>query len=98
MVIEDCYSCDNYALSRLEPPCAGCIQTIYTHWRPKETPTWKAYVESKVQEKMQSMYAAFKEVPDDCQQANFIRAQPGVPVPRTCPHCGLGKCPYGVSI
>ena len=93
---ETCQTCEFYRNSRQDDPCDSCPQTVYNNWKEKESPTWKIYVEQKVKEqKMQNLYNAFDSVPDDCQQARFIK---GLPAPRTCRLCGLGPCPSGISI
>ena len=94
-MVKDCYTCEHYDKSRHSVPCLDCPQTVYTNWKQKESPVWKQYVESKIKEQMQVFYEAFEKVPDNCQQARFIKA---LDASRTCTRCGLGPCPYGISI
>ena len=91
-----CQTCD-HAPSNVEdkPACANCVSIVYNNWKQKESPTWKIYVEQKVNEQMQNLYKAFEYVPDDCQQARFIK---GLDAPKSCRLCGLGPCPNGISI
>jgi hypothetical protein len=93
----NCFSCDNQELLKDLEPCLSCPVNVivYTNWKLKESPAWKTYVDQKVKEQMQNLYKAFEEVPDDCQQARFIK---GLDAPKSCLRCGLGPCPNGISI
>lgn len=93
--MNDCFNCEFYKTAEVKEPCRSCMQTIYTNWKEKESPTWKIYIEQKVKEQMQNLYKAFEQVPEDCQQARFIK---GLHAPKTCRLCGLGPCTSGISI
>lgn len=93
--MNNCYNCEFYKNPRTEDPCRSCAQTTYINWKEKESPVWKTYIEQKVKEQMQNLYKAFDSVPEDCQQARFIK---GLDAPKSCRLCGLGPCPNGISI
>ena len=92
---QDCFTCEYQNLPDNVEPCVSCPTAVYVNWKQKESPVWKQYVEAKVKEQMQSLYAAFEKVPQNCQQARFIK---GLDAPKTCGICGLGPCAYGISI
>lgn len=97
---KDCLNCahssNDYWPNPKDSPCTNCKQVVFTNWKPKESPAWKEYVDTKVKEQMQNLYKAFEAVPHNCQQAMFIRKEDVVP--KTCYRCGLGPCPYNISI